>query len=461
MRILRFGGAAGLCGRHFWRRGLLLAFAGLAAAVVVLADRPRPLHAQAGDWRQNLPGFEMFRRAPQHSSEEERQRRRQVRNELAERMEAELRTREPLFSQATVDGLQRAITHHQAIVEGGGFPTIPEGTYRVGDSGEAITLLRRRLELSGDLRHGSGAPWQFDAALQEAVARFQMRHGLRVSGLVDKRTLQSMNVPAHERLRQLQINMNRMMERADIAQAERFVIVNSASYELEAIERGQLALRSNVVVGKPGRETPDVSTKIVELNFFPYWHVPESIANRDLIPTLRKDPGYFAREQFSVMKAWGTPPIDASAIDWNSPSVHELKFRQDPGPQNALGLLRINMPNKHAVYLHDTPLKQLFGQSSRAFSSGCVRVERVFDLAAWLLQSEPDWGPQRIRATLEDNLPLDVKLKQPVPVHFLYITAWANPDGLAHFRPDIYRRDGLSVMVAEDEEAPKSDAITP
>ena len=139
------------------------------------------------------------------------------------------------------------------------------------------------------------------------------------------------------------------------------------------------------------------------------------------------------------------------------------KFRQDPGPHNALGLIRIDMPNKHIVYLHDTPLKQLFGRSARAFSSGCVRVERVIDLASWLVRDEPKWDPLRVQVTLAQGQAEDVKLKKPVPVHFVYVTSWATGNGIAHFRPDIYGRDGVAVEVADSGEkpVPGSRAITP
>lgn len=435
--------------------------AGLVAAVAGLAGHTDS-QAAAEDWRQRLPGFDSMRHDPEILSEQRRSEREQIRTELNSRMGAELQSTAPLLSQQTVAALRAAIDRYQTIVVRGGWPAVPEGgTLRRGDSGERVSLLRRRLAITGDLQTGGGAEWQFDPPLEEAVARFQARHGVRITGFVDKRTLRALNVSAVERLRQLQINMARLADLQEIAKAERYVIVNVPAYELQAVERDGLIISSAVVVGKPERETPVVSAKIVEVNFYPFWRVPDSIATKDLVPQLRKDPSYIAREHFSVLKTWGTEPLNASIIDWQSPEAVNYKFRQDPGPWNALGVVRINMPNVHTVYLHDTPLKQLFGQASRAFSSGCVRVQRVFDLVAWLLKDEAEWSSDRVHATVNEGMSLDVKLKKAVPVHFVYVTAWARSDGLPIFRPDIYGKDGAAEAAADDDETPADRSITP
>ncbi len=203
------------------------------------------------------------------------------------------------------------------------------------------------------------------------------------------------------------------------------MLVNVPAYTAQAIEHNQVALDSPVVVGKPQRATPAVSAKIVEVNFYPTWSVPDIVARNDLIPTIRKDPNYFYEQRFNVMRDWGASPLDPAEVDWASPQVVSYKFRQDPGPQNALGLVRINMPNKHAVYMHDTPLKALFSQSARAFSSGCVRVERVFDLVAWLL-GDQGWTLAKVEDQIASGKKIDVKLKKPVPVHFVYLSAFAS-----------------------------------
>jgi murein L,D-transpeptidase YcbB/YkuD len=177
--------------------------------------------------------------------------------------------------------------------------------------------------------------------------------------------------------------------------------------------------------------------------------VPDSIARRDLIPQIRRDPNYFNKLNLRLLPTWGAKPIPPEQIDWSSPDVYKRKFRQEPGPGNALGVVRINMPNKHILYLHDTPLKQLFEQNTRAFSAGCVRVKRVLDLAAWLVKDVKGWTPLRIETTVALGQSENVRLKKHVPVHFVYVTAWASGNGIVQFRPDLYDRDETGVKVAE------------
>lgn len=396
--------------------------------------------------------------------EERRARRREISEAFREKLGPEYQTNIPFVSQQSIDGLSRAIEHYRRIVSSGGWRQFPSSmTITVNDRGNHVAELRRHLTMTGDLRYESRRPRRFDSTLQEAVARFQLRHGLRITGFVDSRTRRALNVPAQDRLRQLETNLVRLQDLMKINKNERYVLVNVPAYTLQAVERGTLALQSKVIVGKPDRQTPSVSAKIKELNFYPYWRVPDSIASRDLIPQIRKDPSYFTEQKFSVLPTWGADPIPPGQINWSSPDIFKRKFRQDPGPQNALGVLRINMPNKHIVYLHDTPLKQLFNRDSRAFSSGCVRVERVLDLAGWLARDNKGWSPMRVNVAVALGKSEDVKLKKSVPVHFVYVTAWVTGNGIAHFRPDIYNRDGTAVQVADAEEEPVTGAaaITP
>jgi murein L,D-transpeptidase YcbB/YkuD len=409
-------------------------------------------------------GERWFERKRELTLEERRARRREVSEAFQAKLGPEYQTNIPYVSQQAIDGLGQAIMRYRKIVAAGGWRQFPTGmTIRANDHGNHILELRRHLTLTGDLRYETRRPRAFDAALQEAVARFQLRHGLRITGFVDSRTRRALNVSAEERLKQLETNLIRLQDLMKINKDGRYVLVNVPSFTLQAVEGGTLALQSKVVVGKPDRQTPSVSARIKELNFFPYWRVPESIAQRDLIPQIRKDPSYFTKENFSVLPTWGATPLAPEEIPWSSPEIFKYKFRQDPGHNNALGVVRVNMPNKHIVYLHDTPLKQLFNQNYRAFSSGCVRVERVLDLAGWLVQDNKDWTPMRVNVTVALGKSEDVKLKKSVPVHFVYVTAWASGNGIAHFRPDIYNRDGTAVQVADAEEGPAygGSAITP
>jgi murein L,D-transpeptidase YcbB/YkuD len=394
---------------------------------------------------------------------EEKARREQVRTDLYDRLSPAYRLDVPFVSEAQIAALQEAIARYRQIVAAGGWPLVNgKVTLRKGDSGIEIATIRQHLIIEGDLALGGGNAGTFDQAFLEGLSRFQIRNGLRVSGFVDQRTLAALNAPARERLRQLETNLQRIQDLMSINKAPRYVLVNVPAFVAQAVEHGQLALESNVVVGKPARATPQVSAKIVEVNFYPIWSVPDIVAQQDLIPTIRKDPNYFYDQHFNVMRDWKSPPLDPASVDWTSPEVVSYKFRQDPGPQNALGLVRINMPNKHSVYMHDTPLKRLFGQSARAFSSGCVRVERVLELSAWLIGK--GWTLEKVEAQIASGKKLDVKLAAPVPVHFVYLTAFASGNGVAQFRPDIYGRDS-SFDGPDDQQdavvAAQSRAVTP
>jgi murein L,D-transpeptidase YcbB/YkuD len=395
---------------------------------------------------------------------EERARREQVRTDLYDRLSPAYSINVPFVSEASVAALQQAIQRYRQIVANGGWPvTNQKVTIRPGDTSIEIAVIRQHLAVEGDLPAGSGRDATFDREFLDGLSRFQIRNGLRVSGFVDQRTLAALNVTAQERLQQLETNLKRIQGMMSINKAPRYVLVNVPAFVAQAVQNGNLALQSNVIAGKPARATPAVSARIIEVNFYPSWTVPEIVAQQDLIPKIRKDPSYFSEEHFAVMTDWKSPPLDPATVDWNSPQVVSYKFRQDPGPFNALGVVRINMPNKYSVYMHDTPLKQLFGQSARAFSSGCVRVEKVLELVAWLL-GEKGWTLEKVQAQIDSGKKIDVKLPRPVPVHFVYLTAFASGNGIAQFRPDIYGRDS-SFGEPDDQQdavvAQQSRAVTP
>jgi L,D-transpeptidase YcbB len=371
----------------------------------------------------------------------------------------------PMVSEAAIAALQQAIARYQQIVAQGGWPSIdPQVTILAGDSNVNVLAIRRHLAIEGDLPADNGSA-KFDQGLVRALARFQIRNGLSVTGFIDRRTAQVLNIPAQQRLQQLQTNLQRLQDLMTINKADRYVLVDIPAYTVQAVDHGQLALSSNVVVGRPTRPTPILDAHIVEINFYPIWRVPDSVAHKDLIPELQRDPSYFQKEHFSVMTAWHTDPLDPATIDWSSPEVESYKFRQDPGPFNALGVVRINMPNTHDVYMHDTPLKQLFDESTRAFSSGCVRVQKVVDLVGWLLSAQKGWDAEKVQQTIADGQSVNVKLRHAVPVHFVYLTAWAQQDGIVQFRPDIYGQDAVYASDNQDPGnavyAEQRSAITP
>ena len=397
-------------------------------------------------------------------TKEEKDRRQAKRDALRDRLSPQFRMDVPFVSEASIRGLEQAIARYRQIVAAGGWPQVRgKTTMRLGDSGTEVVTIRKHLLIEGDLAPGSGSSGKFDEEFRDGLVRFQIRNGLRVSGLLDRRTLKALNVTANERLRQLQANLPRIKKLMRINRAPRYVLVNVPAYTAQGVQKGRLAIDSVVIVGKPSRATPQVTAKIVEVNFFPIWSVPQSIARKDLIPAIRKNPSYFYEQKFRMSRSWGSPALDPAQVDWSSPQVASYKFRQDSGPQNALGLVRINMPNKHSVYMHDTPLKRLFNQSQRAFSSGCVRVKSIYELVAWLLGPQ-GWTAPKVEAQIASGKKKNVKLRRSVPVHFVYLTAFANSRGIAQFRSDIYGRDAGQDLFDEGRDAlvvSQSRAVAP
>jgi murein L,D-transpeptidase YcbB/YkuD len=319
-----------------------------------------------------------------------------------------------------------------------------------GQRGQEIATLQRRLEISGDLA-GQSMEGEYDAAVVAAVKRFQARHGLPATGIIDsKAMIEALNVPAVIRLAQLQASLKRLQGLAS-GTGGRYVVVNVPAAQVEAVEGGEVALRHAAVVGKPERPTPEISSKIVEINFNPYWYVPKSIIYKDLVP---KGRAFAARGQDVLasyrMQAFDTAgnPLDPRQINWNGTEVYNYQFRQLPWEEHSLGFEKNKFPNQDAVYLHDTPLKSLFGQSVRFESSGCVRVHNVAQLVAWLLRDTPGWNYQRIMSMKQSGEQLDVKTSKPVPVYLAYITGWGTPDGQVHFGRDIYGLDGASTTAS-------------
>ncbi|WBT39691.1 L,D-transpeptidase family protein [Hyphomicrobium sp. DMF-1] len=355
----------------------------------------------------------------------------------------------PWVSPPGIQELQGAIAKYQAIVSAGGWPMLPARiTLRPGDSDANVAIVRRHLEMTGDMRRGGDA-YLFDAALEAGVKRYQLRNGLEPTGIVYGITQRSLNVPAQTRLRQLQLNLARMQELLPKLSAPRQVLMNSASFELQALNGGQVELTSRTIAGKRATPTPTISATLQALNIYPFWHVPGSIAKAALIPAVRKDPSYLYKERIRVFSTFGGEEIDPSMVNWWGPEAERYVFRQDPGPQNALGLIRFDMPNKQIVYMHDTPMKNLFDYYERANSAGCVRVQRYVDLADWLLAGQDGWSRAGIEAALAEGRAKTIKLARPVPVHFIYLTAWAE-NGNVQFRNDLYNRDDSAFDPGED-----------
>ncbi len=357
----------------------------------------------------------------------------------------EVKSSAPTLSPETADYISIAINRYQRIVQLGGWGTVSSGgkALRIGAKDTRVVQLRRRLIASGDLEQQAGLSDTFDSYVDAALRRFQLRHGLIPDGVMGASTVTALNIPAHTRLGQLETNLIRMRSMSGFL-GDRYVMVNVPAAEIEAVENGRVRSRHTAVVGKIDRQTPILNSKIYELNFNPYWTVPVSIIRKDLIPKMKEDPQYLSKNQIRIFD-WSGNEMSWQQIDWNTEEATQYRFTQDPGVENSLGSVRINFHNKHQVYLHDTPSKTLFGEDYRFHSSGCVRVQNVRELVTWLLQSTtPDWNRGRVDSVIRTGEREDVKLKKSIPLYMTYVTAWANADGVVHFRDDIYNRDDLA-----------------
>ncbi|GLQ18218.1 L,D-transpeptidase family protein [Maritalea porphyrae] len=350
-------------------------------------------------------------------------------------------TIEPILSYDTAYNLTLAIQKYEAIVAAGGWDKLSRGTYGIknGDEQGHVRSLRRRLAATGDLDPNIRISDKFDDEVEAAVKLFQARHGLRTTGIIDQETLITLNVTAEEKLAQLRLNQARV-EEAVSALSDRYIVVNIPAASIEAVENGTVQRRHTAIVGRIDRQTPILTSKVHEINFNPYWHVPKSIIRRDIIKFMNDDPNYLANFRIKIYGNDGEE-LDPASIDWNTDEAVQYLFRQEPGAENSMGHVKINFHNPHAVYLHDTPQKSLFGQNRRFHSSGCVRVEEVDELVTWLLSGNGDWDKLSVDATFASGERLDVRLKQPVPIITTYITAWANRQGVVSFREDIYQFD--------------------
>ncbi|MGW8321495.1 MAG: L,D-transpeptidase family protein [Thermodesulfobacteriota bacterium] len=309
-----------------------------------------------------------------------------------------------------------------------------------------MVALRARLIASGDLGTDEAAdPEILDDRMEQAVRRFQGRHGLVEDGAVGPATLAALNVPVEDRIRQIELNMERWRWLPDDL-GRRYILVNTADFSLEIVEEGESVLVMRVVAGKKARRTPVLSAKMTYLVLNPYWHVPHRIAVRDILPKVKKDPGYLDQQGIRVFESWEefAPEIPSETIDWSSITRHNFlfKLRQDSGPRNALGRVKFMFPNKFAIYLHDTPSRYMFKRKRRDFSSGCIRVEDPIDLACYVLRGNPKWTREEILSAIETGETRIVWLPEPIPVHVLYWTAWVDRQGAVHFRRDVYDRDG-------------------
>ena len=344
--------------------------------------------------------------------------------------------------------LQRALIGLQAQREKGGWPDVPAGTFAPGQSNPSVIALRQRLTASGHLTGAaaSNTSPEYTSEDEAAVRTFQEFHGLKGTGIPDAATRAAMNVPIDDRIRQIELNLERWRWMPNEFGA-RYLLVNIPSFHLIARENGKPVMDMRVVVGKPDEhKTPVFSAQMATVVFSPYWNIPDSIVAGETAPAMARDSAYLEKNNIEVLNVSGSgaKPVDYSSVDWDDASqLRRLAFRQRPGPGNALGRVKFLFPNAFDVYLHDTPAHALFARPGRALSHGCVRIEDPEALARYVLRGYPEWDDTQILQAMNAGVEKHVKLKEKIPVHIVYFTAWVDESGGLHFHPDVYSYDAV------------------
>jgi murein L,D-transpeptidase YcbB/YkuD len=346
--------------------------------------------------------------------------------------------------------LRASLAEYREIAARGGWPAVPRDLrLKPGQRKAGVAQLARRLAASGDYKGNitsNAGPQTYGPELQEAMKRFQRRHGLSEDAIVGPAAIEALNVPVTTRISEIELNMERWrwLPR-DLG--KRYVLVNIPAYRLEVWDNGQVPLSMPVVVGKKDSPTPIFADRMTYIVFSPYWNVPPDIARDETLPSMLKDPDFLERTNMEIVDRSGAV-VDASDVDMDDPTAY--RFRQRPGGSNALGLVKFMFPNQFNVYLHDTPADSLFERAGRSLSHGCVRVAEPEALAAYVLRDQPEWTAARIEEAMHAEEERTVKLASPLPVYLAYFTAEASADGLLRFTKDVYGVDARQErMMAE------------
>jgi L,D-transpeptidase YcbB len=327
--------------------------------------------------------------------------------------------------------------------ERGGWPTV-SGTEKIepGDKAPRVRQVADRLLVTGELAVMGADPELYDPALEVAVKSFQRAHGLNDDGVIGKRTIEEMNVSAEARLKTILLNLDRMRSESPDME-ERFVFVNIPSTELRVIENGVTTYHANAIVGRVARKTPLLKSEIFQAKLNPDWSVPAKIAAIDMLKHELEEPGYFANKNVRVYTSEGRQ-VDPRTVDWKAVKnggYFPYRLKQDAGPENALGPMKLDFQNDYAVFIHGTSAPKLFAKQDRFFSSGCVRVDDPLGLATFLLQDDPSWNRTRVDEVVRSGKTTYARLARPIRLHIVYMTAWVDEQGIANFRNDVYKRD--------------------
>ncbi|HMB89332.1 MAG TPA: L,D-transpeptidase family protein [Rhodothermales bacterium] len=341
--------------------------------------------------------------------------------------------------------LRDALATYRTYAEQGDWPMIPEGeVLHPGDSSSSrVPPLRQRLATAGYLDN-AGSDSRYNERLAGAVYRFQEEHGLVTDSLLGPSTAAALNISVEDRIRQIEFNMERWRWLPDDL-GDRYVLVNVPGFRVYAYDDGAVAESMNVVVGKSyaGRQTPIFTDEMEHLIFSPYWNIPPSIANDEILPNARGNRNYLTSNNYQIVSHYGpgAEVYDPYTTSLSGVVSGELRLREKPGPSNALGLVKFMFPNPLAIYLHDTPADHLFNKTERDYSHGCIRVERPVDMAVYALAGKPAWDRARIEEAMHNGEWQQVDLEQHIPVYILYFTAFADDGGSVQFYDDIYGHD--------------------
>lgn len=348
--------------------------------------------------------------------------------------------------QGSYERLRQVLARYRELSLKGEWPLVSGGSLlKEGSLSGRVLELRKRLSVSGDLMADAAKEGDFfDEKLRQSLITFQKRHGLIPDGVLGPATVNALNVPLTQRIRQIELNMERL--RWILGNVEqRSIVVNIANFQLDVMENGKSILSMKVVVGKPYWRTPVFTAKMTYIVINPPWNVPDRIARQEVLKKIKNNPHYLAEQNIKVLRGWvpREEEIDPETIDWSgiTPKTLTYHFRQEPGPLNPLGRLKFMFPNTFDVYLHDTSAKRLFSENVRTFSHGCTRIEKPIELGEYVLRDNPEWTRERLLTAIEEGTEKKVLISRPLNVHFLYLTAWVDEGGTLQFRNDIYARD--------------------
>lgn len=338
-------------------------------------------------------------------------------------------------------GLKKALKKYMDYKQDGGWQPIQDGvSIKLGMEDSRIPLVRKRLVVTKDLpkRFLDNAN-NYDEELHAAIKIFQQRHGIDVDGEIGKKTLKIMNISVNERIEQIKANLERWRWYAPKLKSFH-MLVNIPDFTLGVIKNGKRERFHKVIVGRKDRKTPVFSSKMTNLIFNPTWMVPPGILRKDILPSVQKNVNYLKSKNIVVYDSKGAI-LNPKTINFYSSTSRSYSYVQSPGPNNSLGAVKFIFPNKHSVYLHDTPNKELFAKSERTFSSGCIRVQNPIELSEYLLDNSEQWNLEKIDSIVDTRKTQTVTLKNQPDIHVLYWTTWTDSDGIIQFRNDIYDKD--------------------